>query len=526
MKLERIRRYIRGWFPQEPKMSRHLSKYGLGIALFAFLSLSFAVYILLNSSFLAYVGASSIIWSRTYGGADSEIALSFVRTSDGGYAITGLTSGRETMEWWFFRTDESGNLLWTKTYSGLELPDVPSSLIEISGGGYAFAGTVDSPTHYDDWLAKTDEEGNILWNQTYDSGGSDNILTMVQTLDGGYLLAGTTATLYYDPTPPPEFPGLSDEDREKLEESWSEPMAGGTADVWLIKTDANGNMEWNKIYPGGSDPDGWCVESLVATSDGGYALGGWMARYGEDSDGGDFWLAKADEFGNLEWSQTYGGTESEKANCLIKTSDGGYAMVGSTESFFFTGVEQIADMNFYLVKTDANGNIQWNRTYGETKEAEKDSLIVTCEAADSVIETPDGGFILIGTTYTYDLKLESDEFNLPIFWGCWSVKTDSSGNMEWNQTFEEKNMVSLVETPEGNYAFAGRAFDYDDFDYVVSDVWLGEIGDFNSSSELTSNSANVSPYTALIPIAAIVVVVLILFRNRIFNKSKGARYHG
>jgi hypothetical protein len=444
--LKRIRQYIRGWFPQEPKMSRHLSKYGLGIALFTFLSLSFAVYILLNSSFLAYVGASSIIWSRTYGGADSEITLSFVKTSDGGYAITGWTTGPETREWWLFRTDDSGNLLWTKTYSALEwqLQNAPCSLIEISGGGYAFAGTVDSLTSYDGWLAKTDEEGNIIWSQTYDSGGSDDILTMVQTLDGGYLLAGTTAALYYNPTSPPEIPGLSDEDREKLEESWSAPMAAGTADVWLVKTDADGNMEWNKIYPGGSDPDSWCVESLVATSDGGYALGGWMARYGEDSERSDFWLAKIDEFGNSEWSQTYGGTESDKANCLIKTSDGGYAMVGSTESFFFTGVEQFPDMNFYLVKTDANGNIQWNRTYGEAKEAETDSLIVTSEAADSVIETPDGGFILIGTTYTNDLSLESDKARYtPIFGGCWLVKTDSSGNMEWNQTFEEKNMVIL-----------------------------------------------------------------------------------
>ena len=105
MKLKKIRQYVRGWFPQEPKMSRHLSKYGLGIALCTFLSLSFAAYILVNSSFLAYVGASSIIWSRTYGGADSEITLSFIKTSDGGYAITGWTTGPETREWWLFRTD-------------------------------------------------------------------------------------------------------------------------------------------------------------------------------------------------------------------------------------------------------------------------------------------------------------------------------------------------------------------------------------------------------------------------------------
>jgi hypothetical protein len=76
------------------------------------------------------------------------------------------------------------------------------------------------------------------------------------------------------------------------------------------------------------------------------------------------------------------------------------------------------------------------------------------------------------------------------------VKTDSSGNMEWNQTFAEKHIISLVETPEGNYAFAGQTIDYDNF---VSDIWLGEIGDFNSNSESMSNSTSAQPYTALIP---------------------------
>ena len=426
MKLKKIRQYVRGWFPQEPKMSRHLSKYGLGIALCTFLSLSFAAYILVNSSFLAYVGASSIIWSRTYGGADSEITLSFIKTSDGGYAITGWTTGPETREWWLFRTDESGNLLWTKTYSALEwqLQTAPCSLTEISGEGYAFAGTVDSPTSYDGWLAKTDEEGNIIWSQTYDTGGADEISTMIQTPDGGYLLAGTTAALYYDPTSPPEIPGLSDEDREKMEESWSQPRASGMADAWLVKTDPNGNTEWNKIYPGGSDPDDWRVESLVSTADGGYALTGWMARYGEDSERSDFWLAKTDEFGNLEWSQTYGGTGDDRGYSLVATSDGGYAIVGSTMSFG-TGAEpdEMSDGNVYFVKTDAEGNIQWNRMYGEAKEGETDSMVVTSEAANSVIETPDGGFILIGTTETYDLSPENEEARYtPVFGGCWLLR--------------------------------------------------------------------------------------------------------
>lgn len=104
---------------------------------------------------------------------------------------------------------------------------------------------------------------------------------------------------------------------------------------------------------------------------------------------------------------------------------------------------------------------------------------------------------MIGTTETYDLSPENEEARYtPVFGGCWLVKTDSSGNMEWNQTFAEKHIISLVETPEGNYAFAGQTIDYDNF---VSDIWLGEIGDFNSNSESMSNSTSAQPYTALIP---------------------------
>ena len=504
----RIERYIRGWFPQEPKRSMQWPKYGLGVALFALLSLSF-VYVLLNSSSLAYVGASSILWSRTIGGANSEQPRSFIKTSDGGYLITGHTSAHfegVAKEWWLIRTDESGNTLWTKTYSGIEVPvEAPRALIEIASGGYAFAGTIDSPTFYDFWLAETDAVGNIVWSQTYDSGGVDEISTMIQTPDGGYLLAGTTAAIYYRTfphmDPPPE---LSDEAKEKFEEVQEaranpRPSAGACTDALLVKTDENGNMECNLIYPGGNEPTFWRISSLVATPDGGYALAGFMRGYGESG----FWLAKIDGFGNLEWSQSYGGDE---ASCLLTTSDGGYIIAGTTTSFGL-------DRDFYLVKTDENGNMQWNKAYGETYEVDTNSSIETEKDDCSLVETSDGGYLLTGSTRTYDLSLENvEERYTPISWGCWLVKTDSSGNMEWNQTVAEKEIISLAKTREGGYAFVGMAFDtsIDTINYFItrsetplpsgignqyliwcfktSDIWLGEIGELNSSLEVVPST--------------------------------------
>jgi hypothetical protein len=297
---------------------------------------------------------ATTIWSQTYGGIREEQAYSLIQTSDGGYAIAGRTSsfGSDYSCFWLVKVDSSGNLEWNKTYEGtgfLDAMNIAYSVVEASDGGYAIAGTAEPELYdHDFWLVKVDSSGNLEWNKTYGGPDVDVATSVVETSDGGYALAGDTMSSY-----------------------------GIRSDFWLVKVDSSGNLEWNKTY-GGPDVD--VATSVVETSDGGYALAGQTSSFGAGSF--DFWLVKTDVSGNMQWDKTYGGIGLEQARSLIQTSDGGYALAGQTSSF------GDGSDNFWLVKTDVSGNMQWDKTYGGTGE----------EKANSLIQTSDGGYALAGET--------------------------------------------------------------------------------------------------------------------------------
>jgi len=263
------------------------------------------LFVLASLPFISSVGASSTMWSRTYGGASSDSAEAMVQTSDGGYALAGYTTsfGAGSYDFWLVKTDEYGDMEWNQTYGGAGIEHA-YSLVETSDGGYAIAGG--------NRLVKTDEYGNIEWNHTY----SGEARSLVETSDGGFALAGYSSSL--------------------IDEK---------SDFWLVKTDAQGNMEWNKTY-GGTDVE--VANSLVEASDGGYALVGYTFGAG----GSDFWLVKTDNYGNMEWSRTYGGAGSDRAHSLVETSDGGYALAGGCTTSVDAG-----PADCWLVKTDEYGNI-------------------------------------------------------------------------------------------------------------------------------------------------------------------------
>jgi len=282
----------------------------------------------------------NVKWNQTYGGAGDERAFSVVQTSDGGYALAGDTSsyGIGYFSFWLVKTDPAGNMQWSRTY-GIGIASRCYSMVQTSDGGYALFGLTW------DWgprglasnflLVKTDLNGNVQWSRTY--GGADLASSMVQTSDGGYALAGCT---------------------------WS--YGTGSRDFWLVKTDSAGNMLWNKTY-GGADHDQ--ANSVVQTSDGGYALAGLTTSFGAGGD--DFWLVKTDSAGNMQWNQTYGGTKDDQANSVVQTLDGGYVLTGTTASYGAGGND------FWVIKTDPHGNMEWSQTYGGTSGDAANSVILT-----------------------------------------------------------------------------------------------------------------------------------------------------
>jgi len=371
-------------------------------------------------------------WSKSYGGEGAEYASALVKRAYGGYAMAGYTNsfGAGENDFWLVETDSSGNKLWDKTYGGTN-DDKASALIQTSEGGYALAGYTNSfgAGDYDFWLVKTDSYGNKLWDKTYGKEGIGNTeiaSALIQTSDGGYAMAGFAC------------PTLNQEA------------------FWLVKTDAFGIQEWNKTYTRTGYDDDYACALVQTTDDGGYAIAG----YGFTAEGADTWLVKTDSSGNKLWDKTYGGTGFDEAYTLVQTNDGGYAMAGSTTSL------GAGAHDFWLFKTDSSGNKLWDKTYGGTQD----------DVAYSLIKTSDGGYALAGEKYTYVVaRIEA-----------WLVKTDSSGNEQWNKTYggpADDAAYALVKTDEAGYAeyaLAGYTLSYCT---GASDFWLVRTGVVDSDGD-------------------------------------------
>ncbi|MCD4846304.1 MAG: hypothetical protein K8R25_17645 [Methanosarcinales archaeon] len=353
-------------------------------------------------------------WNKTYVGSNWLNIYSVQQTTDGGYILAGERWSYSDRDLLLMKIDLNGNEQWSKTIGGTER-DCAYSIQQTSDGGYIITGeTYSYSSDYwsDFWIVKTDSNGNEQWNKTFAEYYDEEACSVQQTTDGGYIIAGST--------------------------DW---YSTGGYDFSLKKIDSNGNEQWNKTF-GGSNGD--FAYSVQQTTDGGYIIAGYTYPYGADKS--DFCLVKTDSNGNEQWNKTFGGINSDSANTVQQTTDDGYIIAGRTYSY------GVGYGNFWVVKTDLNGNEQWNKTFGGT----------AWEDASSVQQTTDGGYIIVGYTYSYGA-------------GCgdsWLVKTDSNGNEQWNKTFGGTNRDwanSVQQTIEGGYIFAGSTCSYG---AGYSDSWL------------------------------------------------------
>jgi len=359
-------------------------------------------------------------WQRTYGGIKEDEGYSVAQTNDGGYIITGLTYSYSTPEEtevfykeanvYLIKTDANGNLIWQKTY-GADGVDEGWSVVQTSDGGYIIAGDTEiyGAGKFDVYLIKTDANGNRIWQKTYGGPDWDIGYSIARTSDGGYIITGIT-----------------------------ESYGAGKSDVYLIKTDANGNMLWQKTYGGSGVEEG---RSVALTNDGGYIITGYSdSRHINDF---DLYLVKTDADGNLIWQKTYDFSFYDKGWSVAQTKDGGYVIAGE------------AGYDALLMKTDANGNLIWRKTYGGTGS----------DFARSVLETKDGGYIIIGSTSSYSAIGDLDVY---------LIKTDSNGNLLWQKTYgggSEDRGWSIAKTNDGGYIITGIISSYG----TGEDVWLIKI---------------------------------------------------
>jgi hypothetical protein len=373
---------------------------------------------------------SATYFAKAYGEAYWDEGNSVQQTSDGGYIVAGETYSLGADGVFLIKTDANGNIIWAKTYGGTG-GEGAFSVQQTSDGGYIVAGYTGSWPYYDIFLIKTDANGNIIWAKAYGGTSGDQAYSVQQTSDGGYIVAGYTGS-----------------------------FGAGYGDIFLIKTDANGNVQWAKTY-GGTDLD-WAY-SVQQTSDGGYIVAGFTYSFGAGS--WDIFLIKTDTNGNIIWAKTYGGTDWDVARSVQQTSDGGYIVAGRTGSF------GAGDYDIFLIKTDANGNIIWAKTYGG----------ISYDRASSVQQTSDGGYIVAGWTYSFGAG--GDIF---------LIKTDASGNVIWAKTYGETGgdyASSVQQTSDDGYIVAGSNSDV----FLIKTDANGNIGSCSIVQNASPTVNTVSP---------------------------------
>jgi uncharacterized delta-60 repeat protein len=277
-------------------------------------------------------------WQKTYGGPDWDTAYSIQQTSDGGYIVAGMTEsfGAGYADIWVLKLDSNGDVQWQKTYGGPG-NDGAYSIRQTADGGYIVSGEYSFGAGYVDiWVLKLDSNGNVQWQKTYGGPDWDTAYSIQQTSDGGYIVAG-----------------------------WTASFGAGVSDLWVLKLDPNGNIQWQKTY-GGSANDR--AESIQQTTDGGYIVAGWTYSFGAGNF--DMWVLKLDQNGNIQWQKTYGGPYGDVATSIQQTSDGGYIVPGWTASFA-VGVSDL-----WVLKLDANGDIVGCNLIGTSAATVSDTAVI------------------------------------------------------------------------------------------------------------------------------------------------------
>jgi len=345
---------------------------------------------------------------------------------------------------------------FSKTFGG-EKGEMASSVVETSDGGFALAGRTSSfgSGGDDAWLIKTDSNGNVEFKKTYGDVYEERALSVVETSDRGFAIAGKTSSYGFD-------------------------------DAWLIKTDSNGNVEFKKTY-GGVETGFDVVRSVVETSDGGFAIAGETELSGAGNDNDEAWLIKTDSNGNVEFNETYGGGGEDLARAVVETSDGGFAIAGETGSFSAEGNDEA-----WLIKTDSNGNEQFNKTYRGSGNQNR---------ASSVVETSDGGFALSGQTYSFGGGV-SDAL---------LIKTDSNGNEQFNKTYGgmgSEGARSVIETSDGSLALASETSSFGTRGY---DVWLLKV---SGSGNGEAGEQGLPGFTVVTAVLALLTVAAAAIRRR------------
>ena len=342
------------------------------------------------------------------------MALGYSQSVDGDI----IDNTEQVNKYWLVKTDSEGSVQWSKTYGGSD-DDRGEHLIQTNDGGYLLAGSSTSSDgdvtqnagFYDHWLVKLDVSGTIQWERSYGFTGSDQLFSVIQTLDGGYFTGGFLDVSASGGAGNDGFTGTDSTSQEEE----SRAVLHGVGEFWGHKLDANGDLVWRRYF-GGTNNDR--IYQVVEAQDGGLLMVGASESNDfdvSDSRGSyDFWAVRVDASGNLLWEQSYGGSEIDIAYAATASPDGGFLLAGDTRSADQDVTNLLGSADVWLVKIDDQGNLQWQTTLGGTN----------FESARSIIPY-NNGYALTGASRSADGDLTENNGQNDV----WVATIDSAGNL-------------------------------------------------------------------------------------------------
>lgn len=354
--------------------------------------------------------AMSIQWQKSFGGAKKDIPWDLCTLSSGGCVVVGQSAStngdvnhsRGVTDYWVIKLDSLGNIVWNNSFGGTS-KDEAYAVEACTDGGFIVAGGTRSKNldvtnnhgAYDFWIVKLKSNGSLDWQKSFGGPDIDVAYDVKQTTDGGYIAVGYAKSKTGDVT-----------------------SQKGKGDYWIVKMDGLGNMQWQKSY-GGSQYD--FAHAVALTADGGYLVSGY-ARSGDGDVNGnngeeDLWLIKLDGNGNLIWQSRYGDEGGEGTTTLALMNDGIIYSVGISHSNEGLSQETNGAHDYWLVKMDSSGVLEWTRCFGGTA------------SDDPQYMAPFGTnqFILAGNSSSTDKKVCTNHGGDD----GWLLAVDSSGNMLW-----------------------------------------------------------------------------------------------
>lgn len=336
---------------------------------------------------------------KTYGGSESDEAVSIVEATDGAYVILGTTrssngditdrSGNDS-DFWLLKITKNGEILWSKTYGGSD-DENAARITKTNDGGYLLTGYTTSNDgdvsgnegFQDYWVVKVDTNGSIVWDKNFGFAGSDQAYKAFQTSDGGYFITG-----FFDVS----ASGGAGNDLQR-------GVVHGVGEFWGIKLDANGTKQWRRYFGGTNNDrsyDAW------ETTDGGFLMTGTSESVDFDKidpkGSYDYWAVRLTATGDLVWTKSFGGAEIDNSYASIKTNDGNYIMVGDSRSADQDVTSPRGNADAWMVKFDDNGNKIWQKSFGGSQ----------FDTAHSIKQRANGDYILAGHSRSSDGDLQSN----------------------------------------------------------------------------------------------------------------------